>query len=242
MFIPLILSHAAEMGLPMTPEQAAQFERYHAMLVEANGRVNLTRVPDDAREAIDRNYLDCAAPLAGCADNAGGFPAVETAVDVGSGAGFPGIPLAILLPKTRFTLIDALGKRVEFLNAVIEALGLNARALHLRAEDAARRADLREAFDLACARAVAPMNVLCEYLLPFVRPGGHALALKGPGLDGELRDAERALETLGGRVARVQPLPMPGRNWDHRAAWIEKTAPTPAKYPRKAGLPEKRPL
>ena len=236
MFQTILLARASEMGLALTPAQAEQFERYHAMLTEANARMNLTRVPDDAREAIDRNYLDCAAPLAG------DFPAIETAVDVGSGAGFPGIPLAILMPGARFTLIDSLGKRVEFLNEVIAALGLNARALHLRAEDAARREDLREAFDLATARAVAPMNVLCEYLLPFVKVGGRALALKGPGLDQELDAAQNALAILGGQIERVQPLPMPGRDWDHRAAWIGKVAPTPGRYPRKAGMAEKRPL
>ena len=236
MFQTILLSRAAAMGLSLTPAQAAQFERYHAMLTEANARMNLTRVPDDPAEAIDRNYLDCAAALIG------GFPAVETAVDVGSGAGFPGIPLAILLPGTRFTLIDALGKRVDFLRDVIAALGLNAEALHLRAEDAARRPDLREAFDLATARAVAPMNVLSEYLLPFVKVGGRALALKGPGLDEELRQAENALALLGGRLERVAPLPIPGRDWDHRAAWIAKVAPTPQRYPRRAGVAEKKPL
>ncbi len=226
----------AAAGIPLTDGQAAQFERYHAMLTEANARMNLTRVPDDALEAVDRNYLDCACVLAGA------FPEARTAVDVGSGAGFPGIPLAILRPDLRFTLIDALGKRVDFLNSVIEALGLNAEALHLRAEDAARRPELREAFDLATARAVAPMNVLSEYLLPFVKLGGFALALKGPGLDEELSKAENAIALLGGRLDRTQPLAIPGRDWDHRAAWIEKVAPTPAKYPRRAGLAEKRPL
>lgn len=236
MFTTLLIDRAAAMGIAMTRAQAEQFERYHALLTEANARMNLTRVPDDAPEAIDRNYLDCAAVLAG------GFPAVETAVDVGSGAGFPGIVLSILLPGTRFTLIDALGKRVAFLSAVIDALGLNAEALHLRAEDAARRPELRERFDLATARAVAPMNVLCEYLMPFVKPGGRALALKGPGLEEELRQAENALAVLGGRLERIQPLPVPGRDWDHRAAWIIKTAPTPDRYPRRAGVAEKRPL
>lgn len=226
----------AAAGIPLTDGQTAQFERYHAMLTEANGKMNLTRVPDDALEAVDRNYLDCACVLAGV------FPEARTAVDVGSGAGFPGIPLAILRPDLRFTLIDALGKRVDFLNSVIEALGLNAEALHLRAEDAARRPELREAFDLATARAVAPMNVLSEYLLPFVKLGGFALALKGPGLDEELSKAENAIALLGGRLDRTQPLAIPGRDWDHRAAWIEKVAPTPAKYPRRAGLAEKRPL
>ena len=224
------------MGIPMTGGQAEQFESYHDMLVEANARMNLTRVPDDPREAADRNYLDCVAPLAG------GFPAVGTAVDVGSGAGFPGIPLAIMLPGTRFTLIDALGKRVEFLDAVIRRLGLNAEALHLRAEDAARQGALRGRFDLAVARAVAPMNVLCEYMLPLVRVGGQMLALKGPGLEEELAQADNALALLGGSVTRVQPLAIPGREWDHRAAWIAKTAPTPDRYPRRAGMVEKRPL
>ena len=236
MFKATLLAHAQAMGLVITEPQAAQFERYHALLTEANGRMNLTRVPEDPAEAIDRNYLDCAAVLAG------GFPSVERAVDVGSGAGFPGVPLAILLPDTHFVLIDALAKRVEFLKGVIDALGLNAEALHLRAEDAARKDELREAFDLATARAVAPMNVLSEYLLPFVRVGGWALALKGPGLEDELNQAEAAIATLGGRLERVQPLPMPGRDWDHRAAWIEKVEPTPDKYPRRAGMAEKRPL
>ena len=227
----LLLERAAAMGIPMTGEQAGQFDIYHNMLVEANARMNLTRVPDDIAEAVDRNYLDCIAPLAG------GFPAVAAAVDVGSGAGFPGIPLAIMLPDTRFTLIDALGKRVDFLRDVIARLGLNAGALHLRAEDAAR-----EGFDLAVARAVAPMNVLCEYMLPLVKVGGYMLALKGPGLNGELKAADNALSLLGGTIERTQPLMIPGRDWNHTAAWIKKTAPTPEKYPRRAGTVEKRPL
>ena len=236
MLVSRLLEGTAQMGIKMSGAQADRIAAYHGMLVEANARMNLTRVPDDPVEAADRNSLDCIAALAG------GFPAVETAVDVGSGAGFPGIPLAIMLPETRFTLIDAIKKRVDFLNAVIERLGLNARALHVRAEEAARRRDMREAFDLATARAVAPMNVLCEYLLPLVKVGGRALALKGPGLDEELAGAERAAALLGGRVERVQPLVIPGRDWDHRAAWIVKETPTPDQYPRRPGMAEKRPL
>ena len=232
----MLLEGAQAMGIAMTDAQAAQFARYHALLIAANARMNLTRVPDDLREAADRNYLDCIAPLKH------GLPKIETAVDVGSGAGFPGIPMSIMLPGVRFTLIDALGKRVDFLQGVIDELGLNARAVHLRAEDAARQPGLREAFDLAVARAVAPMNVLCEYLLPFVKTGGWALAMKGPGLDDELAEAESAIALLGGAVDRVSPCAIPGRDWDHRAAWIRKAAPTPEKYPRRAGLPEKRPL
>ena len=231
-----LIAGAAGMGITMSEAQTAQFERYHALLTEANARMNLTRVPDDPREAADRNYLDCVAVLAG------DFPEARTAVDVGSGAGFPGVPLAIMRPDVRFTLLDALGKRVEFLRHVIEALGLNAEAVHLRAEDAARRPELRERFDLATARAVAPMNVLSEYLLPFVKPEGWMLALKGPTLDQELAEAEGTLRTLGGALVRTQALAIPGRDWDHRAAWIRKIGPTPEKYPRRAGLAEKKPL
>ena len=231
-----LIDGARAMGIDMSPEQAERFERYHALLAEANARMNLTRVPDDPREAADRNYLDCIAVLAG------DFPAAETAIDVGSGAGFPGVPLAIMRPDIRFTLLDSLGKRVEFLQSVIDELSLNADAVYLRAEDAARKAELRERFDLSMARAVAPMNVLCEYLLPFARVGGRMLALKGPTLDDELGDARTALAALGGQVERVQPASVPGRDWDHRAAWILKAAPTPEKYPRRAGLPEKRPI
>ena len=236
-FTKAMLERAAAAGIPLNAEQAEKFETYHRMLIEANARFNLTRVPDDEAEAIDRNYLDCIAPLAI------GLPEARASlIDVGSGAGFPGIPLAICLPETRIVLMDSLGKRVEFLHSVIEALHLNARAVHLRAEDGARKPEYREAFDLATARAVAPLNLLCEYLLPFVKPGGRMLALKGPGLDEEVAAAENALSILGGRFLRSDALPIPGRDWDHRAAWIEKVAPTSDKYPRRAGKPEKKPL
>ena len=236
-FTKAMLERAAAAGIPLNMEQAEKFETYHRMLIEANVRFNLTRVPDDEAEAIDRNYLDCIAPLAI------GLPAAHASlIDVGSGAGFPGIPLAICLPETRIVLMDSLGKRVEFLESVIGELKLNAQAVHLRAEDGARKPEYREAFDLATARAVAPLNLLCEYLLPFVRVGGQMLALKGPGLDEEVAAAENALSVLGGRFLRSDALPIPGRDWDHRAAWIEKVAPTPDKYPRKAGKPEKKPL
>lgn len=233
---PLVSARAAALGLAVSDRQAGQFARYHALLVEANARMNLTRVPDDPAEAVDRNYIDCVAVLAG------GFPAAGTAIDVGSGAGFPGVPLAILRPDIRFTLLDSLGKRVDFLRGVIDALGLNAEAVHLRAEDAARRPELRERFDLAVARAVAPMNVLCEYLMPFTRVGGRMLALKGPTLDAELDAARGAIALLGGEIERVQPLAVPGRDWDHRAAWVRKVTPTPDRFPRRAGVPAKKPL
>lgn len=236
-FARMLADSARAMSVPMTDAQAERFARYHTLLTEANARLNLTRVPDDAREAIDRNYLDSVSPLAhGQADN------VRTLIDVGSGAGFPGIPLAIMLPETRVVLLDAQEKRVRFLRSVIDALHLNAEALHMRAEDAARQPALREGFDLAVARAVAPMNLLAEYLLPFVRVGGRMLAMKGPSAEDELAAADHALSELGGRADKIETVEIPGRDWSHRLIWVEKTASTPQKYPRKPGTPEKRPL
>lgn len=233
----LMLRRAAEAGIALTGEQAAKFEAYHSMLLSANARFNLTRVPEEMSEAVDRNYLDCILPL-----KAGLPEGAERIIDVGSGAGFPGIPLSICLPEKHIVLMDALGKRVDFLRSVIEALGLNAEAIHLRAEDGARRPELREAFDIATARAVAPLNLLSEYLLPFVKVGGYMMALKGPTLGEELQQAENALSLLGGQLEREDRITIPERDWDHRVAWIRKIASTPEKYPRRAGKPEKKPL
>ena len=224
-------------GIPCDAALAERLATYMRLLAEWNQVMDLTAVTEED-ETLDRHFADSLAALT----VPGLIPQTGALADVGTGAGFPGLPLAIMLPEVRFTLVDALGKRVEFLRSVIDALGLNAEAVHLRAEGAARRPDLRERFDLAVARAVAPMNVLCEYLLPFVAPGGAMLALKGPGLDAELKDAESALAALGGALEGVTAASVPNREWDHRAAWVRKVAPTPEKYPRRAGVPEKKPL
>ena len=207
------------------------------MLMETNRVMNLTRVPDDPLEAVDRNYLDSLAPLA-----CGLLEAPRALADVGSGAGFPGIPLAILLPETRVVLVDSLGKRVQFLRDVIAALGLNAEAVHARAEDAGRLPDLRERFDAVTARAVAPLNVLAELCLPLARVGGAFIAYKGPGAAEEATAAARALSLLGGRFVREVSVTIPDRDWDHRLLRVDKVRPTPQKYPRRAGEPKRLPL
>ena len=232
--IDLLISRAAQANMTLSRAQAEKLQAYHRMLTEANARFNLTRVDDDPAEAIDRNYLDSLAPLPH-------LSGAKTCVDVGSGAGFPGVPLAIFLPDTHFVLMDSLAKRVEFLRGVIEELSLNAEAVCLRAEEAGRGA-MRETFDAATARAVAPLNVLCELLLPLVRVGGKAVALKGPGAAAEAEAAQNALEALGGRLFAIEEVPIPGRDWAHTLAVLAKTAPTPEKYPRRVGVPEKRPL
>ena len=145
-------------------------------------------------------------------------------------------------PCDNITLMDALGKRVAFLKEVVAALGLNADCVHARCEDAAKKPEFRDTYDVACARAVAETNVLSEWLLPFVKPGGRMLALKGPMAAEEAERAQTALAQLNGRPARVCPVSVPGRDWDHRVIEILKTGATPDRFPRRAGIAEKRPL
>ena len=233
----ILIENARKMGIEITAEQADKFCRYHEMLTEANKTMNLTRVPDDPAEAVDRNYLDSITPVIH------GMPeGAQTLVDVGSGAGFPGIPLAIMLPGIRITMIDALDKRVKFLNEVIKELKLNAVAVHARCEDAGKKPELREQFDIATSRAVASLNILCELSLPLVKVGGQMIAYKGPIWQEEANQAENALSVLGGSVTGAKPADIPGRDWNHMLVYIEKTAPTPEKYPRRPGMPEKKPL
>lgn len=210
--------------------------RYHALLTEWNARIDLTAVLDP-EEMVDRHYLDSAAPLA-----LGLIPQGARVIDVGTGAGLPGIPLCILRPDLRVTLLDAQRKRVAFLQAAIEALDLPAQAVHMRAEDAARDEARREAYDVAVSRAVAATPTLLELTLPFVRVGGRAIAWKGPGLQAELEQARRAAHLLGGALEGVLDAPVPGRDWQHVLLVCAKRQKTARQYPRRAGLPGKNPL
>ena len=160
-------------------------------------------------------------------------------MDVGTGAGFPGVPLAIALPEARVTLLDSLGKRIEFLRETCGALGLeNTRCVHARAEEFGER----EQFDWAVSRAVAPLPMLCELSLPLVRVGGRFLAMKSSHSQEELDEAGRAISILGGRVDWVKDYPIPGAEIQHRLICIEKTTPTPRKYPRRFSQLKKQPL
>lgn len=210
--------------------------RYHALLTEWNARIDLTAVLEP-EEMVDRHYLDSAAPLA-----LDLIPQGARVIDVGTGAGLPGIPLCILRPDLRVTLLDAQRKRVTFLQAAIEALDLPAQAVHMRAEDAARDEARREAYDVAVSRAVAATPTLLELTLPFVRVGGRAIAWKGPGLQAELEQARRAAHLLGGALEGVLDAPVPGRDWQHVLLVCAKRQKTARQYPRRAGLPGKNPL
>ena len=188
---------------------------------------------------LDRHYIDSLMPLT----IQGLIPPRGTLIDVGTGAGFPGLPLALACTELQVTLLDAQQKRLNFLQAVIDALHLsNVTLVHARAEDGAHMPCLREKYDLAVARAVAPLPVLAEYLLPYVRRGGHALCWKGPSVMDEMTAGRRACHLLGGRCSEAIPCPVPGRDWQHMLISMEKCDATPKQYPRKAGTPSKSPL
>lgn len=216
--------------------QCRQFARYYEMLVDWNTRMNLTAITAP-QEALEKHFLDSLLLLEDVR-----FQPGETLIDVGTGAGFPGIPLAIACPDLAVTLLDSLKKRVCFLEAVIAGLGLaNAHAFHDRAELFAKRAEHRDAYDWVTARAVARLPLLAEYCLPFLRQGGTFIACKGPDGARELAEAANALTTLQAAHQRTCIHTLPGGE-SRDILLIEKTGPTPARFPRKPGAAEKNPL
>ncbi len=234
----MILRGAQQMGIVLPAAAPDQLIKYHEILTDVNRVMNLTRVSDDPQESVDRNYLDSLSPL--CVPHL--MDNVKTLCDVGSGAGFPGIPLSIACPHIHVVMMDSLGKRVKFLNQVIDALHLNAEAVHIRAEDAAKMPAYRDHFDMVTARAVAALPTLLELALPFARVGGRMMAFKGPSLDEELAASEKALKRLCARADKQYPITIPNRDWDHRLMILQKTAPTPKAFPRKAGEAGRNPI
>lgn len=232
-----LISGLKALGIVYDHTAIERFEAFHAILDEYNQKMDLTAVLDED-ERIDRHDLDSAAPL-----SQGLLKPQAKVIDVGTGAGFPGMPLLILRPDLEMTFLDALNKRILFLEDALKRLGLKAVTLHARAEDAARMAQHREMYDAAVSRAVAGASVLQELTLPFVKTGGVAIAWKGPGVQEEMVAAKRAAFVLGGTVRSVTPAPVPRRDdWAHCLLITDKTGKTPKAYPRKAGTPSKKPL
>jgi len=225
------------MGIELDASQRERFAAFDAHLCQANAAMDLTAVLDP-EEAVDRHYLDSLTVLR----RPDWIPQGARIVDVGAGAGFPGIPLLIARPDIQATLLDAQRKRVDFLHRVIQALGLRAQAFHLRAEDAARQTGHRERYDVAVSRAVAGLPTLLELTLPLVRVRGCTLAWKGPAALEEFEAASRAAAMLGGRLCLPEPAPVPGRDWRHLLIAAEKEIETVRQYPRKAGIPARKPL
>lgn len=210
------------------------FVRYEELLMEWNGKMNLTAIKD-GREITVKHFIDSLTPAL-----TGRIPKNGTFVDVGSGAGFPGVPLTMLYPELGTILVDSLGKRVRFLQELTVALGVTAECVHSRAEELGQTS-YREQCDVVTARAVANLSVLCEYCLPLAKVGGVFLAMKGPEVEEELEAAGNALELLGGKVGEVYPFTLPDGSRRNIIA-IEKIAPTPKKYPRDAKKMKNNPL
>ena len=235
----MISAGLEELGLTgCVPKDApAQLAQYGRMLLEKNQVMNLTAIREP--EGVTRlHFLDCAALLKYC-DFQG-----KTLIDVGTGAGFPGMVLKILVPSLKVTLLDSLSKRLDWLTEVYEDLdGVdNITTVHGRAEEFALEKGFRDSFDFAAARAVANLRVLCELCLPFVKVGGHFLAMKSTGSNQELADAAHAVKLLGGKVVQVEDYPIPGTEITHRLIVVEKLAPTLKGYPRRWAKIQKGPL
>jgi 16S rRNA (guanine527-N7)-methyltransferase len=223
----------ADLGISLDAQMEAQLKTFHQLLLEHNERMDLTNVPET--DMTIRHYADSLLVLKHHL-----IPQNTKLIDVGTGAGFPGLPLAIARRDVQVALLESKQKRCAFLHTVITALGLtNATVLCARAEDLAVPPH-RNHYDVAMARAVAPLNELAEYLLPYVRIGGQALCWKGPAVKNELDSGRIASMELGGRLEQLVSLEIPGRS--HYIQVIRKLRPTPKKYPRKAGMPAKFPL
>ncbi len=235
-FIKVLLECAKKTNIGIETRQAEQFLLYKDILVECNSKLNLTAITDP-EEIIIKHFIDSLT----CAEFIQGN---NKMIDVGTGAGFPGIPLKILLgDQVEITLLDSLNKRISFLNQLIDHLKLEGiKAVHGRAEDMAVRPGYRENFDAALSRAVSNMSVLAEYCLPFVSVGGRMVSMKGPRVEEELSEAGRAIKILGGRVERVEKVRLPCLNITHSIVVINKVESTPKGYPRKAGKAEKQPI
>ena len=229
----MLINAARAYGIDINAQMAEQMEAYWSYLKEVNKSMNLTRVESD-EEAVERHFTDSLIPL-----KAGLIPSGANVMDLGSGAGFPGIPLAIARPDIHMTLMDSLAKRVNFLCEAARQADVKVAAIHARAEEAAK-GEMREAFDIVTARAVARMNVLCELALPFVRTGGHLLAYKGPAAHEELSEAQNAIRRLGGGEAQLIPAGIADR--DEYIIVIKKLSPTPKSFPRKPGEAARRPI
>ena len=228
---------AEAFGIALDEEQIECFNIYYRMLLEWNEKINLTAITNPKEVAV-KHIIDSLSAF-----DTSVFSQNAHVIDVGTGAGLPGIALKIYCPSIHLVLLDSLQKRVNFLKNVVVRLGLSdVECVHARAEEAARKKDYRERFDVAVARAVARLSVLAEYTLPFVRVGGVLLALKGARYLEEMEEAEKALHILGGGKPIARPVRLPGLDDGRAIVRVDKKRTTPSAYPRKSGTPEKKPL
>ena len=226
-----------DIGIELNSGQLEKFDKYYELLIEWNRVMNLTGITE-YEEVMEKHFVDSLALVKVCELND-----IHTLIDVGTGAGFPGIPLKIAFPHIRVTLLDSLNKRIQFLNHVINELELkDVCTIHGRAEDYARQEEYRESYDLGVSRAVANLATLSEYCLPYVRTGGLFISYKSGDIDEEIKDSEKAVQVLSGRVEDVVKFQLPGTDIHRSFVKINKVKKCSMKYPRKAGLPGKEPI
>ncbi len=226
-----------QLNVEYDEDKENKLTEYMGNILELNEHINLTAITDRT-EFIRKHYIDSLL-CAGLSE----FKEAGSVIDVGTGGGFPGVPLAIAFPDKEFTLIDSLNKRIRIINELCEKLGIsNVTAVHGRAEELARRKNMRESFDLCVSRAVANMSTLSEYCIPFVKKGGAFIAYKGPDCGKEIEEASKAIKLLGGQVIREESPVVPGKHFEHKLIVIYKKENTLSKYPRKAGTPSKEPI
>lgn len=226
-----------KLNISIDEEQKLKFAKYYSLLLEKNKVMNLTRITDE-EEIIIKHFAD-SLMISKVVD----MEKVESLIDIGTGAGFPGIPIKIIWPEIKVTLLDSLEKRVGFLKEVIEELELeDIEAAHGRAEDFGQDVNHRENFGLCVSRAVADLSVLSEYCIPFVKENGEFVSYKADGSEEEMHNAKKAIETMGGNLERIATEQIPGTDINRQFAVIRKIEKTDSKYPRKAGKPSKKPL
>jgi 16S rRNA (guanine527-N7)-methyltransferase len=237
MNIEMFQTSLKEKGIELSEKQLAQFETYFKLLVEWNEKMNLTAITE--KEEVYLKHFYDSVTAAFYFD----FKRDITVCDVGAGAGFPAIPLKICFPEIKLTVVDSLNKRIGFLEHVANELGLeNVSMYHDRAETFAHKQEFRQQFDLVMARAVARLSVLSELCLPLVKKGGHFLGMKGANLPGEVRDGEKAVQLLGGKIQDIYSFSLPIEESERNIVIIEKVKETPKKFPRKPGTPNKSPI
>lgn len=226
-----------ELGIALTDKQKQQFDKFYELLVEWNKVMNLTGITE-YEEVNEKHFVDSLSIV-----KAINMENVKSVIDVGTGAGFPGIPLKIAFPHLKVVLLDSLNKRINFLNTVIAELGLtDIKTIHGRAEDYAKQTEYREKFDLCVSRAVANLSTLSEYCLPYVSVDGMFVPYKSGEIDEELENSKKAVKILGGKIENVVKFQLPGTEIGRSFVKVRKIANTNKKYPRKAGLPAKEPL
>ena len=226
-----------ELNIQINEIQKKQFDTFYSMLVEWNKVMNLTGITE-YEEVIEKHFVDSLSIV-----NIFDLYEINTVIDVGTGAGFPGIPLKIAFPHLKITLLDSLNKRIHFLDSVIDELKLDGiYTIHGRAEDFAKKDDYRERYDLCVSRAVANLSTLSEYCLPYICVGGMFISYKSGDVDDEVLESKKAISILGGKLDNVVKFQLPGTDINRSFIKIEKIKNTGKKYPRKAGLPSKEPL